>query len=113
MTWSEKPLCLSSTVRSFTPISGFPDDISPLLDEHTEELFVQHETELERLRAELKTKSRLLAAVKKYKEICEEELELEVRFFRKLCASRTDHCRLRHPIKLAYWAEGRAILAVC
>jgi hypothetical protein len=77
---------------------------------------VQHETELERLRAELKTKSRLLAAVKKYIEICEEEKELEVRLFRKLAhmfASQTDCCRLQHPIKLAYWAEGHAILVVC
>jgi protein regulator of cytokinesis 1 len=47
-------------------------------DDHSEELLILHEQELERLRAELKTKARLLAAVKKYKEICEEEHELAV-----------------------------------
>ena len=44
-----------------------------------------HEQELERLRAELKTKSRLLAAVKKYKEICEEEKELAVSEVSSIC----------------------------
>jgi Ase1/PRC1/MAP65 family protein len=47
-------------------------------DEHTEELLVLHERELERLRMELKSKSRILTAVKKYIEICEEEKELAV-----------------------------------
>jgi Ase1/PRC1/MAP65 family protein len=51
---------------------------SELTDGHSEELLVAHEKELERLRGELKSKSRILVSVKKYKEICDEEKELAV-----------------------------------
>ncbi|KAF8496347.1 microtubule associated protein-domain-containing protein [Gautieria morchelliformis] len=45
-------------------------------DEHTEELLNLHETEIQRLKEERRIKAPLLAAIKKYFEICEEEKEL-------------------------------------
>ncbi|KAF8586752.1 hypothetical protein K439DRAFT_916927 [Ramaria rubella] len=45
-------------------------------DEHTEELLGLHETEIQRLKEERRIKAPLLAAIKKYFEICEEEKEL-------------------------------------
>ncbi|KZT35260.1 hypothetical protein SISSUDRAFT_188445 [Sistotremastrum suecicum HHB10207 ss-3] len=45
-------------------------------DEHTEELFILHEEEIRRLKHERKRKAPLLAAIRKYAEICEEEKEL-------------------------------------
>lgn len=49
---------------------------SGLLDEHTEELLSIHEEEIMRLKDERRMKAPLLAAIKKYFEICEEEKEL-------------------------------------
>jgi Ase1/PRC1/MAP65 family protein len=45
-------------------------------DEHTEELLSIHEEEIMRLKDERRMKAPLLAAIKKYFEICEEEKEL-------------------------------------
>lgn len=56
--------------------AGFSGDHNS--DEHTEELLTLHEEELDRLRQEQKNKSRLLVAIRKYLEICEEEKELAV-----------------------------------
>jgi Ase1/PRC1/MAP65 family protein len=50
-------------------------------DEHTEELLILHETEIQRLKEERRIKAPLLAAIKKYFEICEEEKELMVCLF--------------------------------
>ena len=50
-------------------------------DEHSEELLALHETEIQRLKEERRIKAPLLAAIKKYFEICEEEKELMVRLF--------------------------------
>lgn len=47
-----------------------------LLDEFTEELLTIHEDEIKRLKDERRIKAPLLAAIKKYFEICEEEKEL-------------------------------------
>jgi protein regulator of cytokinesis 1 len=46
------------------------------LDEHTEELLTIHEEEIKRLKNERRMKAPLLAAIRKYFEICEEEKEL-------------------------------------
>ncbi|KAH7922540.1 hypothetical protein BV22DRAFT_1070288 [Leucogyrophana mollusca] len=46
-------------------------------DEHTEDLLSQHEHEISTLKAEVRAKTPLLAAIRKYFEICEEEKELE------------------------------------
>ncbi|KAF8737335.1 hypothetical protein AX14_013020 [Amanita brunnescens Koide BX004] len=45
-------------------------------DEHTEELLTIHEDEIRRLKEEKRVKAPLLASIKKYFEICEEEKEL-------------------------------------
>ncbi|KAF8554517.1 hypothetical protein OG21DRAFT_1508849 [Imleria badia] len=45
-------------------------------DEHTEDLLSQHEHEIARLRAEVRLKTPMLASIKKYFDICEEEKEL-------------------------------------
>lgn len=47
------------------------------IDEHTEDLLSQHEHEIARLKAEVRLKTPLLASIKKYFDICEEEKELE------------------------------------
>ena len=47
------------------------------VDEHTEDLLSQHEHEIARLKAEVKLKTPILASIKKYFDICEEEKELE------------------------------------
>ncbi|KAI9566101.1 microtubule associated protein-domain-containing protein [Boletus coccyginus] len=46
-------------------------------DEHTEDLLSQHEHEIARLKAEVRLKTPMLASIKKYFDICEEEKELE------------------------------------
>jgi Ase1/PRC1/MAP65 family protein len=46
------------------------------IDEHTEELLSIHEEEIMRLKDEKRMKAPLLAAIRKYFEICEEEKEL-------------------------------------
>lgn len=46
------------------------------LDDHTEELLTIHEEEIQRLKEERKLKAPLLASIKKYFDICEEEKEL-------------------------------------
>jgi hypothetical protein len=46
------------------------------IDEHTEELLSIHEEEIKRLKEERRMKAPLLANIKKYFEICEEEKEL-------------------------------------
>ncbi|KAH7890454.1 microtubule associated protein-domain-containing protein, partial [Phlebopus sp. FC_14] len=46
-------------------------------DEHTEDLLSQHEHEIARLKAEVRLKTPLLASIRKYFEICNEEKELE------------------------------------
>ncbi|EGO19906.1 hypothetical protein SERLADRAFT_442723 [Serpula lacrymans var. lacrymans S7.9] len=46
-------------------------------DEHTEDLLSQHEHEIAKLKAEVKLKSPLLASIRKYFDICNEEKELE------------------------------------
>ncbi|KAF8443950.1 microtubule associated protein-domain-containing protein [Boletus edulis BED1] len=46
-------------------------------DEHTEDLLSQHEHEIARLKAEVRLKKPMLASIKKYLDICEEEKELE------------------------------------
>ncbi|KAJ6466840.1 microtubule associated protein-domain-containing protein [Mycena sanguinolenta] len=45
-------------------------------DEHTEELLTIHEDEIKRLKEEKRMKAPLLAAIKRYFDICEEEKEL-------------------------------------
>lgn len=55
-------------------------------DEHTEELLAIHEEEIRRLKEERKLKGPLLASVRKYFEICEDEKEL--------AASASDQSRL-------------------
>ncbi|KAJ7319024.1 microtubule associated protein-domain-containing protein [Mycena albidolilacea] len=45
-------------------------------DEHTEELLTIHEAEIKRLKEEKRMKAPLLAAIKRYFDICEEEKEL-------------------------------------
>ena len=54
------------------------DDSDPnfLIDEFTEELLTIHEDEIRRLKEERRNKAPLLASIKKYLEICEEEKEL-------------------------------------
>ncbi|EJT99586.1 hypothetical protein DACRYDRAFT_117795 [Dacryopinax primogenitus] len=47
-------------------------------DDHTEELLVRHETEIERLREEEMDKQPILSHVQKYFQLCDEERELEV-----------------------------------
>ena len=47
-----------------------------LADEHTEELLCIHEAEIKRLKDERRLKGPLLASVKKYFDICEDEKEL-------------------------------------
>ena len=47
-----------------------------ILDEHTEELLTIHEDEIRRLKEERRTKAPLLASIRKYFDICEEEKEL-------------------------------------
>ncbi|KAJ7596024.1 microtubule associated protein [Mycena floridula] len=52
-------------------------DFAPFADdEHTEELLTIHEDEIRRLKDERRMKAPLLAGIKKYFEICEEEMEL-------------------------------------
>ncbi|KAF8066744.1 microtubule associated protein [Lyophyllum atratum] len=52
-------------------------DFAPLADdEHTEELLTIHEEEIRRLKEERRQKAPLLASIKKYFDICEEEKEL-------------------------------------
>jgi hypothetical protein len=46
------------------------------LDEHTEEILSLHEKEIKQLKEERRMKAPLLASIKKYFEICEEEKEL-------------------------------------
>lgn len=46
------------------------------VDEHTEELLTIHEDEIRRLKEERRMKAPLLASIKKYFDICEEEKEL-------------------------------------
>ncbi|KAK7456984.1 Microtubule bundling protein [Stygiomarasmius scandens] len=55
-------------------------------DEHTEELFGIHEEEIRKLQEEKRLKAPLLASVRKYFEICDEE--------RELAAAATDQTRL-------------------
>ena len=50
---------------------------APRTDEHTEDLLSQHEHEIARLKAEVRLKTPMLASIKKYFDICEEEKELE------------------------------------
>lgn len=50
--------------------------LTSILDEHTEELLTIHEDEVKRLKEERRMKAPLLASIKKYFEICEEEKEL-------------------------------------
>ncbi|KAG6865456.1 hypothetical protein C0991_002379 [Blastosporella zonata] len=53
-------------------------DFAPLADdEHTEELLTIHEDEIRRLKEERRLKAPLLASIKKYFDICEEEKELD------------------------------------
>ena len=47
-----------------------------LLDEYTEDLLTVHEEEIKRLKEEKRKKAPLLASIRKYFEICEEEKEL-------------------------------------
>ncbi|TRM59017.1 microtubule associated protein-domain-containing protein [Schizophyllum amplum] len=62
-------------------------DFAPFFDdEHTEELLTLHEDEIRRLREERRMKAPLLASIKKYFDICEEEKEL--------AAAATDQTRL-------------------
>lgn len=56
------------------------------IDEHTEELLTVHEEEIKRLKDEKRAKAPLLASIKKYFDICEEEKEL--------AASASDQTRL-------------------
>ncbi|KAH8109431.1 microtubule associated protein-domain-containing protein [Phellopilus nigrolimitatus] len=52
-------------------------DFTPFVDdEHTEELLTTHEEEIRRLKEERRMKAPLLAGIRKYFEICEEEKEL-------------------------------------
>ncbi|KAG6911038.1 hypothetical protein DXG01_005454 [Tephrocybe rancida] len=52
-------------------------DFAPFADdEHTEELLTIHEDEIRRLKEERRQKAPLLASIKKYFDICEEEKEL-------------------------------------
>ncbi|EPQ51188.1 hypothetical protein GLOTRDRAFT_81327 [Gloeophyllum trabeum ATCC 11539] len=52
-------------------------DFAPFFDdEHTEELLILHEDEIKRLKEEKRAKAPLLASIKKYFDICEEEKEL-------------------------------------
>ncbi|KAK7050494.1 microtubule associated protein-domain-containing protein [Favolaschia claudopus] len=55
-------------------------------DEHTEELLTVHEDEIKRLKEEKRMKAPLLAAIKRYFDICEEE--------RELAAAASDQSRL-------------------
>lgn len=50
--------------------------LCPIVDEHTEELLTIHEEEIRRLKEERRMKAPLLASIKKYFEICDEEKEL-------------------------------------
>jgi Microtubule associated protein (MAP65/ASE1 family). len=52
-----------------------------LSDEHTEELLIIHEEEIKRLKEERRMKAPLLASIKKYFDICEEEKELAAAAF--------------------------------
>ncbi|KAG6831554.1 hypothetical protein H0H92_009473 [Tricholoma furcatifolium] len=53
-------------------------DFAPFADdEHTEELLTIHEDEIRRLKEERRRKAPLLAGIKKYFDICEEEKELD------------------------------------
>ncbi|KAG6837397.1 hypothetical protein H0H93_010015 [Arthromyces matolae] len=53
-------------------------DFAPFADdEHTEELLTIHEDEIRRLKEERRLKAPLLASIKKYFDICEEEKELD------------------------------------
>ncbi|KAG6872726.1 hypothetical protein C0995_007293 [Termitomyces sp. Mi166 len=53
-------------------------DFAPFAnDEHTEELLMIHEDEIRRLKEEQRQKAPLLASIKKYFDICEEEKELD------------------------------------
>ncbi|KAG6890033.1 hypothetical protein C0995_012490 [Termitomyces sp. Mi166 len=53
-------------------------DFAPFADdEHTEELLTIHEDEIRRLKEERRQKAPLLASIKKYFDICEEEKELD------------------------------------
>ncbi|KAL6303787.1 microtubule associated protein-domain-containing protein, partial [Sparassis latifolia] len=62
-------------------------DFAPFFDdEHTEELLAIHEEEIRRLKEERRAKGPLLAAIRKYFEICEDEKEL--------AAAATDQSRL-------------------
>ena len=45
-------------------------------DEHTEELLTIHEDEIRQLKEERRVKAPLLASIRKYFDICEEEKEL-------------------------------------
>lgn len=55
-------------------------------DEHTEELLTLHEQEISRLKEERRIKAPLLAGIRRYFEICDEE--------RELAAAATDQTRL-------------------
>ena len=57
-----------------------------ILEEHTEELLTIHEEEIKRLKEERRLKAPLLAQIRKYFDICEEEKEL--------AASANDQSRL-------------------
>lgn len=57
-------------------VYSYADAFYYLLDEHTEELLTIHEEEIRRLKEERRLKAPLLAGIKKYFDICEEEKEL-------------------------------------
>jgi hypothetical protein len=65
------------TVSGFHYLDGY---ILPrfYIAEHTEELLALHEKEIQRLREERRIKAPILAQIKKYYEICDEEKELAV-----------------------------------
>jgi protein regulator of cytokinesis 1 len=63
---------VDGTVRSI-PISSLSNSA---VDEHTEELLIIHEDEIRRLKEERRLKAPLLASIRKYFDICDEEKEL-------------------------------------
>ena len=81
------------------------------IDEHTEELLALHEKEITRLKEERRIKAPILAAVKKYYEICEEETELAVCAYSSFSWFYTDEflegCRFR-PITFAGTRSARS-----
>lgn len=55
---------------------SFPNTTDPTADEHTEELLTIHEDEIRRLKEERRLKAPLIASVRRYFDICEEQKEL-------------------------------------